>query len=187
VTVQLEPPLTRSSPWPHTGHPPDEALPAAPRYMRHETMSRWHRPRSGVRRGRTGLAAITHQPQRGELVCGTCEGRAIGAGQDAWPVRDGPSLVFEPRRLTPPARCPGSRRERLAERAGLNVLRCLACGELAPGRVSGGPWNSMYGPVNHPPGPGLVPGCLFHAWDQLIVHDGKAICACQMPTKGDSA
>jgi hypothetical protein len=203
VTVQLEAPLTRS-PWSNNGWTPDEALKTAPRYMRHDTMSYWHRPRSGIRRGRDGFASYqlwcgslafesrilltADRPPEGEQVCATCEGRAIGAGQDVWPVPDGPNLAFAPRRLTPPRKCPGSRSERLYEEVGRSVVRCLACDELVRGWFSS--WR--YGPVNHPPGPGLVPGCEFHAWSYLTVHDGKAICTCKAlrtgaaDTKGDT-
>ncbi len=197
MTVQLEAPLTRSYPQRRPECPPDQAIATAPRYMRsgymrHGALGRWHRPRSGVRLGLTG-SIVYHtwcgqtmfaertltadQPGPDERVCGTCEGRAVGAGQDTWPVEGGPALLFEPRRLTPPARCPGSRSEQLYRRVGQDVLLCLACGDLVVGRGHG----YRYGPRNHPPGQGLVPGCEFHAWDYLVPLEGSAACACRAP------
>ena len=194
--VVLEPPLTRSGPW-RAGGPPDQPLVTAARYMRSRGMSRWHRPRSGIRHGRDGHLSwllwcgqsihggrgqpvtADEVPVDGGPVCGTCEGRAAGAGQDSWPV-PGPRLLFTPRRLTRPARCPGMRSENLHEQAGM-VLRCLACGELVPGRLRGRPYDRWYGPADHPPGDGLVPGCPFHAWSALIVHKGTVMCGCQAP------
>jgi len=201
VSVVLEPPLTRSGTWRPDDCPPDEPLITAPRFMRssyprHGNLGRWHRTRNGIRIGRTGhvvyhtwcgqnmfasRSLTAEQPAAGELTCGTCEGRAIGAGQDTWPVPGAPDLVFEPRRLTRPRKCPGSRSEYLYQRAGMCVLRCLACGELVPGRSGGSPYNPRFGPVNHEPGPGLVPGCPFHAWSSLTVHEGRAVCGCKVP------
>lgn len=196
MTVVLEAPLTRAGGYGSWGtrHGPDMPLTAAPRYMRTAGMSRWHRPRSGYVSGFHGGRCIRFwcgpglvwrdgvltagAAAEGELVCGTCEGRAAGAGQDIWPVPSGPLLVFSPRRLVPPKVCPGSRRERLAEDAGDRVLRCLACRQLVPGRSSGGPYNGVYGPVRHAPGPDLVAGCPFHAWNDLVLADGLAVCAC---------
>jgi hypothetical protein len=154
-------------------------------------MSRWHRPRSGTRREVRGVLyhlwcgqlvseatgfIAANVAADGELVCGTCEGRSIGAGQDSWP--DGSkSLIFSPERLTPPKRCPGSRTTWCVELA-WNVGRCLACGVVAPLRSSGGPYNPRWGLTNHPPGPELVPGCPFHAWRELDLTDGRVTCRC---------
>lgn len=180
--VELLPPLTGSF-----GR--IEALPLrlGPRFVRTVDMGRWHRVRSGIRferwghtswtlwcgqhatqGGRRGDCLSASEPFDGAPVCGTCEGRAIGAGQIPRPGGMD-ELVFSPRRLDPPPRCPGSRAERLWEPIpdGLNVGRCLACGLIAAVRASGGPYNTRVGLVVHAPGPGLVPGCPFHGWANL--------------------
>lgn len=190
MTVVLEPPLTRSGPWRPPGSEPNKPLATAPRYMRSAGMGRWHRPRSGTHHGLGGHVTYSmwcgqhvsdakgyisaDAAPEGEPVCGTCEGRSIGAGQDSWPVPGLPDLLFEPRRLNRPAKCPGSRKERLAEQAGRNVVRCLACGDLVPERWYG----YTGGPQNHEPGPALVAGCPFHAWTYLTVVNGAVVCAC---------
>lgn len=191
MPIVLEPPLTRSGWASHL--PPDEPMQEAPRYMRTKAMSRWHRTRSGIRHGLDGHVSfhfwcgafvgesklIGTDDRPDDLpVCGTCEGRAVGAGQDEWNL-PGPGLLFEPRRLTPPARCPGSRKERLYQQlyneTGRNLVRCLVCEEIVPGRGYG--WR--FGSVIHPPGPGLVAGCPFHAWSYLtVLPDGRVACAC---------
>lgn len=202
MTVVLEPPLTYSLPQRRSDCPPDEALAVAPRYMRstyqrYGNLGRWHRPRSGIHIGLTGRTVYhtwcgqsmfpdrtltAEQLGEGDKVCGTCEGRAIGAGQDDWPVPGGPALLFEPRRLTPPKRCPGSRNGRLYREEGRSVVRCLACGELVRGWYR----SYTYGPVNHEPGRGLVAGCPFHAWDHLVIHDGRPVCSCRVPKREGS-
>lgn len=198
MTVVLEPPLTRGIPQRRSDCPPDQPLATAPRFMRstyqrYGNPGRWHRPRSGTRVGLTGHVVYhawcgqslfaerlmtADKISEGEEVCGTCTGRAIGAGQDQWPVPGGPELLFEPRRLQPPARCPGSRSPVLFLEEGRNVLRCLACGDLVKGHYR----SYNYGPVNHSPGRGLVPGCPFHAWDHLMTAgDGTVTCSCKIP------
>lgn len=195
--VALLPPLTRGC-----GRIDGTPLGRGPRYVRTPGMGRWHRVRSGTRYERWGHTAwhlwcgyhvstggrardclAAAEPHDGAPVCGTCEGRALGAGQE--PAPDGlPDLVFAPRRLDPPRRCPGSRREQMwvPVPGGLDVGRCLACGVLAPIRASGGPYDSRVGLITHAPGPGLVPGCAFHAWDNLGRRDALdgpvAACGC---------
>lgn len=180
--VDLLPPLTRG-----LGRTEAEPMRQGPRYVRTSAMGRWHRVRSGVRferwghtawslwcgqhvsqGGRGGDCLAAAEPFDGAPVCGTCEGRAIGAGQVQAPEGMA-ELVFAPRRMVPPARCPGSRSDRLWDPApgGVNVGLCLACGALAAVRASGGAYNPRTGLVSHAPGPGLVPGCAFHAWDNL--------------------
>lgn len=189
MSVPLEPPLTRSTVVGHAitwGQP----LTTGPRYVRTPGMSRWHRPRHGVRYPRgvsyglwcgqaardDGRLLTADQPPAGDAVCGTCEGRAIGAGQDTQP--DGrPPLLFSPARLVPPKKCPGSRTVWCEELA-WNVGRCLACGAICPMRSSGGPYNPRWGLTTHPPGPDLVAGCPFHAWRELGVQDGRVSCRC---------
>lgn len=198
--VDLLPPLSRG-----LGYTDATPIPKGPRYARTSAMGRWHRIRSGVRferwghtawalwcgqhvsqGGRGGDCLTTSEPFDGAPVCGTCEGRAFGALQEA-PPEGSRELVFSPRRLTPPAKCPGAR-SGLWESVpgGLNVAVCLACGVIAAVRASGGPYNPRTGLVTHAPGPGLVPGCPFHAWDNLArleTSDGPvARCGCGQDT-----
>lgn len=198
MTVVLEPPLTRSGVTPWTKDLWGTPLATGPRYARSSGMSRWHRPRDGVRRAdmvayglwcgqsvRDGEGFITaDQAPEGEPVCGTCEGRAIGAGQDSWPD-DSKTLIFSPERLTPPKRCPASRTT-WCEELSWNVGRCLACGTVAPMRASGGAYNPRWGLTNHPPGPALVPGCPFHAWRELHLIDGRVACRCGRPARAEA-
>lgn len=196
MSVVLEPPLTRSGAWAY-GKPHNYGQPLAtgPRYVRTRNMSRWHRSRSGTRRDDhvtyylwcgagyvSGEFLAVEQISDGLPACGTCEGRACGAGQDEWPG-DG-ELLFSPRRLIPPKYCPGSRRERFAVEIGRSVGQCLACGTVAPMRCMGSVYSGKYAITQHEPGPGLVPGCPFHAWNELAIHDGTAKCLCQIP-RGD--
>lgn len=199
MTVALEPPLTGS--WP-SGHEANMSpLLTAPRYMRGSEMSRWHRPRSAIcfhdqddrvsyqwwcgQHVSRNLISCD-QPPPGEPVCGTCEGRAVGAGQDDWPDQS-KTLLFSPHRLTTPKVCPGSQRDDLYEELSRSVVRCLACGEIVAGRCYGSrPW---YGPAGwgakkHEPGPGLVAGCPFHAWRHLVKRGDRIGCSCSLG--GDS-
>lgn len=172
-----------------------EPLTEGPALLRTRGMSRWHRPRSGVRLPdgrvsytvwcgqhvggnlRTGGALAAEEPPPGEPVCGTCDGRAAGAGQI--PSPPGRRLAFSPRWQTPPRWCPGSRSSVLFEALpGGRVGRCLACSDLLPLRAMGGPYNGGYGIVQHPPGPGLLTPCPFHAWRQFTAVDGRPCCAC---------
>ena len=203
--VVLEPPLTRSgavSLLPvDSPHREREPVVVGPRYMRSSGQSRWHRTRSGVRyndgrvawslwcgqamhRGKEYVTA--EQVLDGVQVCGTCEGRAVGAGQDDW-AAGGPGLVFSPRRLVPPKFCPGSRRERTWVEIARAVGRCLICGVVEPLRVMGGVYDPKFAIVQHRPGPGLVPGCPFHAWKQLTISDGLAVCLCRIPPKAEES
>lgn len=192
MPVVLLPPVTSAPPEFHAGA---EALAEGPRFVRTRGMSRWHRPRSGVRYSddrtvydlwcgyavggsdRAGAYITAEEPPPGEPVCATCEGRAAGAGQDTSPT--GRPLIFEPRHIDPPKNCPGSRSSELFEELpGGRAGRCLACQDVHPLRAMGGAYNSRYAITQHPPGPGLVPPCPFHRWRTLTARDGRAVCAC---------
>lgn len=187
MTVALLPPVTMMDARLLAGA---EALEEGPRFVRTLAMSRWHRPRSGVRWG-TGRISYqlwcvgnvqggflsTDHPPAGDLVCAMCDGKSVGAGQEP----DGPpgrELVFQPRHITPPKHCPGSRKELFEELPGGRVGRCLVCSDLSPLRAMGGPYASRYAIVQHPPGTGLVAPCPFHRWRSLVNRDGRAICSC---------
>ena len=174
MTVALLPPLTIGmADWDGVSHPIYEG----PRYVRGPGNSRWHRPRSGIRRpnwttlhfwcgsGYVHLdkALTAMSVPEPEPVCGTCEGRALGAGQDDTPAGL-PRLAFEPRWLVPPRICPGSRRSLYVDLR-QNVGRCLVCRDLVALRSSGGPYNGRYGPMRHMPGAGLFTPCPWHAWN----------------------
>ncbi|MFG2307631.1 hypothetical protein ACGFS9_02910 [Streptomyces sp. NPDC048566] len=171
-----------------------EALAEGPRFVRTRGMSRWHRPRSGTRfpegrvlfscwcgygvggSERAGAYLGAEEPPAGEPVCGTCEGRAAGAGQDDSPT--GRLLLFSPRNAAPPATCPASRSDAYEALPGGRVGRCLACGDMQPLRAMGGPYNPRYAIVQHPTGRALVQPCPFHRWRQLTVREGRVLCTC---------
>ncbi|MEO3856142.1 hypothetical protein [Acrocarpospora sp. B8E8] len=199
MSVVLEPPLTTSGVTPWTRNLWGEALAVGPRFIRGPRNGRWHRPRSGTRREdrvsynlwcgphikvEAGFAEAEELPP-GSALCGTCDGRAVGAGQDAWMVEGGPDLIFSPRRLTAPKRCPGSR-TMLCEELAWNVGKCLVCGVVTPMRSSGGPYNSHWGMTNHDPGPDLIAGCPFHAWRELRLVEGVVMCGCRIPREVES-
>lgn len=201
MPVALLPPTsTGGSNW-HGQQP----LTEAPRYVRGQGNSRWHRVRSAIdnpaRHGRdawttyifwcgpfgstdakTGPLWLVDDVPPGQPVCGTCVGRALGAGQDDIPAGL-PPLLFSPRYQKPPAVCPGSRSRTLwTELPGHRCGQCLACGDIVPIRVVGRGYSAWgAGPVNHPPGAGLVEGCPFHAWHRLVERDGRAVCDCGWP------
>lgn len=195
MPVALLPPITSSGCWPGWD---GVTMPVyeAPRYVRGRNMGRWHRPRSGTRRpGRAtvsfwcgagyvdlDVAMAADSVPEAEPVCGTCEGRALGAGQDDTPAGL-PRLAFEPRWLSPPAVCPGSGRNSvyrgLVEDLRRNVCRCLVCGVYVPLRASGGPYNPSYGPARHEPGDDLFSPCPWHAWNYPARRpDGTVGCSC---------
>lgn len=189
MTVALVPPITGS-----TVSLDTEALTEGPRFVRTRGMSRWHRVRSGVRYGdgRTvyslwctgavqGDFLSTDDAPAEDLVCGLCDGKAVGAGQEP----DGPAgrtLVFQPRHITPPKNCPASRSSLYEELSGGRVGRCLACGDHQPLRAMGGPYNPRYAIVQHPTGAGLVQPCPFHRWRQLTARNGRVLCDCGRET-----
>lgn len=187
MTVALLPPVTMMDARLLEGA---EALAEGPRFVRTLAMSRWHRPRSGVRwaNGRISYSLwcvghvqggflSTDQLPPGDLVCGMCDGKSVGAGQEETGP-PGRELLFQPRDITPPKNCPGSRREMFEELPGGRVGRCLACSDIYPLRAMGGPYNSRCAIVQHPPGQGLVTPCPFHRWRRLVARDGRAICSC---------
>lgn len=186
MTVPLLPPLMRSG---YSHLYPAEALREGPAYIlgrpspRFE--QRWHRVRSGQivttvdeekltfwiswcgpSHNAENVVAVDKLPD-GQLLCGTCEGRAKGHVGD-----DG--LVFSPNKLKPPRLCPS---KTLYVQTGYNVGRCLACGQLAALRCTGGPYNPREIITSHPP-LNLVPPCGFHGWRSLVAKGDTAVCGC---------
>jgi hypothetical protein len=191
MTVALLPPVTSAPAKFLIGAEP---LTEGPRFVRTQAMTRWHRPRSGVQYGDGRLVyqlwCVGHVQgdtflscddlPAGDLVCGLCDGKAVGAGQDTGP--EGRQLVFSPRHITPPKNCPGSRTALFAELPGGRAGRCLACSDVHPLRAMGGPYDPRYAIVQHPPGAALVTPCPFHRWRQLVARDGRARCSCGRET-----
>lgn len=209
TAVLLEPPLSRSGPNPYlTSDRTRVALTHGPLLLRTRGMGRWHRPRSGstwtssydgeeitsyslwcgqqvgsgrkTTTGQKGFIACASLPDDGVPICGTCEGRAIGAGHQgtAATVTSPAGLLFEPERLVPPKLCPGTALRLYDTLPGNRAALCLACGNVEPLRgysnASGG-WENLQ---RHPPGPNLVQGCPFHGW-RGMVRDGDTVrCEC---------
>jgi hypothetical protein len=193
MTVALLPPATYSA-----VDLTVQALTEGPTLVRTRGMSRWHRPRSGCLypgdrtvysawcgygiggSDRAGGILTAEEPPPGEPVCGTCEGRAAGAGQLASPT--GRPLRYDPRDITPPRYCPGSRRALYLELPGGRVGQCLACGNAEPIRAMGGPYDSRAALVQHEPGGNLVQPCPFHRWRHPARGtDGHLYCTCGRP------
>ncbi|MFD5916210.1 hypothetical protein ACFVYP_06880 [Kitasatospora sp. NPDC058201] len=190
MMVPLFPPVSSSV---GTYGPDAEPLAEGPRFVKTARMRRWHRVRSGVRygNGRTlyhlwcqgsvsdaGFFAKESLASDAE-VCGPCDGRAVGAGQEP----DGPAgrlLVFNPRDIELPGTCPGSREERLTLAIPPGTVgQCLACLDLHPVRAMGGPYNPRAAITQHAPGGGLVAPCPFHRWKFLeAAPDGGLRCSC---------
>lgn len=190
--VVYEPPLHHSAPW----GPRPTVLRTGPRWLRGRT--RWHRVRSGTVHGhgacwlmwcgqtrfeRDKPDRTDDLPADGAPLCGTCEGRAAGAGHPS-PIElpDDAELLFRPARLTPPRWCPGGGpygpARHLGEVVGHRVVRCGACGDLVA-EINAYGWNPRFGqPRRHEPGPGLVPGCELHAWRYLVRTTEGVACQC---------
>ncbi|MFB7832047.1 hypothetical protein [Streptomyces sp. NPDC056056] len=192
MTVLLLPPVTGS-----TVDLGVEPLAVGPRFVRTRAMSRWHRPRTGVQfpedrvsyivwcgqivgSHRPGGLLTAEEPPAGHVVCATCEGRAIGAGQEQQ-TPGGRPLVFSPQGLTPPRHCPGSRTALYRLLSGGTTGACLACGDTHPLRAMGGPYDSRYAIVQHGPGAGLVAPCPFHRWRQPRLDGDGVRCNCGRP------
>lgn len=173
----------------------------APRYLRSRRMSRWHRPRYGHRHhdGRVsvqfwcGAGVPNLEGDRGKQplltagavhvddVCGTCEGRALGAGQDATPPGM-PRLTFTGNVGRAPRKCPGSRSLDLAVlMPGERTATCRACHDVVPMRAGGSVYVSRWGMATHPPGDLLVLPCPAHGWHHLRASGAVgAVCACRL-------
>lgn len=195
--VRLEPPYTRS------GGRLSDAIPLTrgPRLVRTRGMGRWHRPRSGVhltRFSRTvlhvwcgqavhvGDAITAVDLPADDLLCGTCEGRAVGAGHPGTGTPLNEALLFEPRSSSPPpTRCPSHRlMEHEVRGLPYGVFACPVCGQATRLRAAGGPYNSHLVIEGHLTGSRLFAPCPFHRWDYPALRDGVARCGCGAPTRG---
>ncbi|MFD7410644.1 hypothetical protein [Kitasatospora purpeofusca] len=172
--------------------PTAEPLTEGPRYVKTDRMRRWHRVRSGVRHdGRTvyflwctghvfdGRHHAKESLPSDAEVCGPCDGRAVGAGQELVGP-PGRTLAFRPRDVEPPAVCPGSRSDRLTRAVPPGTVgQCLACLDLHPVRAMGSPYNPRSAITQHAPGTGLAAPCPFHRWKYLEpTPDGALRCSC---------
>lgn len=200
MTVQYEPPLSRSAA--HVGGWLErEPIMSGPALVRSRQSRRWHRVRAAHRSlhlfsadivdhyltwcgqsystHRTGALLMDSAPED-QPLCGTCEGRAIGAD------RSEPHWLFEPMRLDPPKRCPGSHTNLVLEDQGrYNRATCLVCGDVVKMGAHGGPYATRWDARVHESGPGLIEGCPFHAWRELTLardSDGRAVAACRCQT-----
>lgn len=208
TAVLLEPPLTTSGTFGFRDH---TALTHGPLLLRTRGMGRWHRPRSGSawtstcdgeavtayslwcgqsvsshrktsNGGAPGFITVEALPDDGVPICGTCEGKAIGAGHPgvAATIHAPAGLLFEPRRLTPPKTCPGPQRGLYVAADDRGRLgRCLICGglDVIRGRWSAGGCDATL--TSHEPGPELVPGCPFHAWREMVRAGDGVRCGCR--------
>jgi hypothetical protein len=186
MTVPLLPPLCRSG---YNPLYPAEALTEGPAYILGRPSPRfeprWHRVRAGrivntvdgeKRTIWDAWCGPSHYDEHvvavdtlppAQPLCGTCEGRAKGHVGD-----DG--LIFSPNVFKAPRTCPS---KTLYVQTGYNVGRCLACGQLASLRCTGGPYNPREIITSHPPLK-LVPPCGFHGWRSLVADGDTARCGC---------
>lgn len=170
-----------------------EAHQSGPTYARSRLATRWHMVRSAVSWiadwANDDTIRITYHYwcgpwaredalladdlPRNEPLCGTCYGRSRGADPDD------ADLVFSPLALVPPRICPATKTV-LAKETAYNRGVCLVCGERVKLGSSGGPYNPHWGIRSHVPGPGLVDGCEFHAWRELVrTSDDQIACRCK--------
>jgi hypothetical protein len=169
-----------------------------------------HRPRSATRH--TGQDRISVHAWCGQLlvhaagfhylppvdmpVCGTCEGRAVGAGWPtseeiitARPVEPWPAQRFTPRPcFDPPRWCPVGegqvgRRNGEAwlvdpddERRGV----CLMCHAEVQLRWRGDTLNGWWGPQRHEPLE-MIPPCRLHGWlrPERVNDPPRIVCKCK--------
>lgn len=173
-----------------------------PLLVRTRNMSRWHRVRAAaVFRRDEAIGSLPAQytvwalwcgqsafsmhsmpcdrlPTDGVPICGTCEGRAMGAGRDGVvaTVTAPADLLFTPTKvLTIPKVCPATVYREIT----WNRCECLLCGAFVKLRAGGGPYRSTWKPQRHGP-QNMIPGCPLHAWSGMRLHpDGTVSCPCE--------
>lgn len=174
--------------WGHHGTNP-RILDEGPAFMiSHSPLARYcHRPRSGTRYHNrdcyhTWCGQSLHNPipvDRPDALtplCGTCEGRAVGAGWPTWTETtgntNGPLGItrFTPRPyFDPPNTCPGTMSDYyLPEPGNWRSGTCLVCHDHVQLRSSStnGGYTSTFGPRKHVPYQ-MIPPCRHHAWRTL--------------------
>lgn len=114
-----------------------------------------------------------------DTICGTCEGRAIGAGQPSTlelltrPHAVAP-MLFSPRVASPGKNCPGAG----TALGDPDQRLCFVCGASVKFRGMGGVWRSRYCLESHAPGAGLIESCIWHGWTSLVLVGEQVVCAC---------
>lgn len=188
--IDLELPYTHANRREH-----DVVLRKAPTYGRNAAMSRWHVPRTGTLRDGVmrsftiWCSAAILRPddlKRPALmvdeitddvpVCGTCVGKATGAGHavPAIAVEHEGGLIYLPHQVRIPSTCPGSNYITWHE-VNVFVGRCLVCLDYMPIRHSRG-YETGYSRLRvHTPATTLVDPCPWHAWDRITA---EGICSC---------
>lgn len=186
MSVDYAPPVTGA---PVDGRTLYEPIMEGPAFARTRAMGRWHRVRSGYHAldewrdeirtvwhlwcgpacgtGFTNPPILTDDPDERDPICGTCQGRWEG-----W--RNDRNLIFQPRLLTPPKDCPGSR-DIAADDMGRCGL-CWHCGQVIPWRVYG--WTGRPLLQRHDAGDTLIEPCLMHGWRQMRRVNGVTVCKC---------
>lgn len=196
--VRLEPPYSRSG----GGRRGILPITRGPRLARTRGMGRWHRPRSGIQftadaalgarvcftfwcgqAAQGGDVLTAADVPDGEPLCGTCEGRAIGAGHPPVGVELRVALLFEPASSKPPPpACPATLIRWFGRTPwGWNdVFPCPGCGVATKLRGAGSPYDSHVKITGHAPGHDLIEPCPFHRWDRVAISaDGSTVgCAC---------
>lgn len=187
----LEPPFARGGTWYTTARVDPVHL--GPLLARSTVTGRWHRPRSGVQvtlpskrqshlayRSWCGQTLFAHRSRfadtvpDGDELCGTCEGRAVGAGHVPIGIEPTELLVFRPAsQYHQPPVCPAVKLRLVPHTEGWpRWVACPACGEQTKIRATGGPYYSTVTLQRHPPGPALIDPCPFHGWSCLRLPAG---------------
>jgi len=155
-------------------------------YENPKVRDRWHQTRLSVDLwcGQIARNPTLHSvPMDGLPLCGTCEGRAVGAGYptteelingDADLTRY--PLLFSPRQdFAPPGRCPNLDCDDVP---GTGSYCCVVCGHL--GRwAQGNGYCTANHMAHHKPADGMCPPCPNHAWNELKWHPRSRWLACK--------
>lgn len=219
MVVTYEAPTHGVGVWRASGTPRPVALEAGPPFARMGRGSnRWHRVRSAMRLHGddhttyalwcgphthvgwsahrrwvgSGLTSPVFPTGDGLPLCGTCEGRYLGAHPEV------PELRFDPTRHKLPGGvwCPGAggfswsgnvnayveirNPTPMQREVGRFPAFCLVCAKVVKLRGGGGPYRGWWGLTRHYPGPDLIPPCAFHGWRELTERDGRVVCRCTL-------
>jgi hypothetical protein len=165
-------------------------LDSAPMLCRSREARRWHRPRSGKVWQRDGRVSLLYwcgassagpylfaaELPDGDQSCGTCEGRAVGAGFPSSVFPDA-AVLFQPRTGTP-ALCGAGHWEALNPPRG-SIGRCRWCGAVE--RIVGGSRGYGWTPVRMAPHAplALFAPCHDHGYLSIVDVDGQLVCRCR--------